>query len=812
MFNTSLMTSFGDGPEAMQELQKYTREGDVDQVKAILRGNKKLLSRKLEDGRTILHYAVAEEQEKVCLALLKKHAEVDVIDTNGDTPLHIACRMGRTSVVKLLVRYNADITCRNKDKMSASDVARKSGHLVLASSIERFLNGQKRHLFSANTSEVSSVPSQSPSFKPNLYSDSETPLVSERLLPNTVANLMTKVESPSSHSGTVDTSDQKSVSQDGNSRLQIANVRLAQQAKQLNQLNTKLTSATAKLTTSQQRIEDREKQLREMQTALNDLQHKVQTSHDQHNTDRKQAVEELTILMNKQKEEAHGRETMLLQKMRDQEDDFISRETTAEQNRADTSDTLDLQLKTLKKLNETNKTTITDINEKLSVLETEKTTTKETLSCKESELEELKKNFTESQYQRESAAADAEKLGKKLQTTENDLSIVREELSTEVTKNMQLKEMINNQSPEIASLREELETYKQQHKNQKRAADQKIAEFARLQSELKKSNEIITNNMNENNVDASETIAKLQLEHIAAVGILEGELVAYKTTIRRLQDGIAKSDNSSCALEVELHELQTKHDSVLSENESLRSEPTSTLKEKKLKELQDALNNTKETQNQSETALSKALKRQVSLEEEMEIMRTNDVIAADMAKTVKRMESELLESNNRCHVLENQNKMLSTRDEKGDELFKQIQTMENQLRLSNVKLQELENTNKSLKASVSNTPEKVNNLQSQLEEFRRENQKLQVKHAAAEEENRVLRQHEGTIATLSGTLERLESELQTTLEEKQAAIQNLEDTFKTGVSVCIPLYYVTLRCKGYFVQQTSQTEPRPARR
>eukprot|EP01060_Flectonema_neradi_P032402 TRINITY_DN5140_c1_g1_i1.p1 TRINITY_DN5140_c1_g1~~TRINITY_DN5140_c1_g1_i1.p1 ORF type:complete len:1381 (+),score=331.86 TRINITY_DN5140_c1_g1_i1:61-4203(+) len=827
MHNASLLSSLGDGSETMQELKRCTREGDVDQVKAMLRGNRSMLSREIEGGGTLLHYAVAEEQEKVCLALLRRHSVVDAVDANGDTPLHIACRIGSQAIVKLLVHYNADVTCRNLQKMSAADVARQSGHRLLASSIEKFLNGQRRQQPSANTSEVSSIPSQSPSFRPNSYAETE-PLTSERLHPthsNHPTQFVTSartdiIDSPvtniTTNPSTITDSEPK-LHADLSGRLQIANVRLSQQNKQINQLQSKLTTLSSQLATANQ---ENESQRSRYEAELAKAE--------------KQAAA--------QKEEALQKETVILQQMCDIKGDLLTKETKAEENRAQEVDTLKNELssirdtlasehqKELRTLTQKLENQQKDINNKERQLKdhtSEKQKLQDEVSSKVAEVEDLKKELEKQQNSNESKIDD---LKKKLEESGEEKAETDEKLASDVAQIAQLSEMLDRKGTEIETLKGELRTVK-------RADEGKTAELKRLQEELKESERKINDTLKESNSDLNDTITQLQsahaatiatlenelsahrtsdntktdeikrlqselekerpsdsdermnqlkAEHASAIQILEGELTAYKTTIQRLQNGIARSDNSSTALEAELTELQNRHDTVLSENESLKSatlDAADPSKDKVIKELKTVLAAAETLSQETQEKLAEALKKQSEMEDELLARRTNDQVTMDMAKTIKRVESDLREAKNKCRALEEQNQQLTQKEGKGDELSKQIESMENQLHLSNAKLQELENTNEFLKGNeTGSTSADSNLLQSQLDYFRQENQQLLVKHAAAEEENRILRENESTIASLSETVQRLEADLATTTQDKEAAIASLKDIQKEGAT------------------------------
>ena len=55
-----------------------------------------------------LHIAAANNYRDVGKVLLDKGAEIDPMDDEGMTPLHVASKFGNLKMVKLLVRRNAN--------------------------------------------------------------------------------------------------------------------------------------------------------------------------------------------------------------------------------------------------------------------------------------------------------------------------------------------------------------------------------------------------------------------------------------------------------------------------------------------------------------------------------------------------------------------------------------------------------------------------------------------------------------------------------------------------------------------------------
>lgn len=67
------------------------------------------------DGRTALHIMVARNRLECVVALLSHEAEIDLRDKDGSTPLHIAVEKKLIPIVQCLVVFGCDINMMNKD-------------------------------------------------------------------------------------------------------------------------------------------------------------------------------------------------------------------------------------------------------------------------------------------------------------------------------------------------------------------------------------------------------------------------------------------------------------------------------------------------------------------------------------------------------------------------------------------------------------------------------------------------------------------------------------------------------------------------
>ena len=87
------------------------------------------------DGRTALHRAILKtvtDPEIIAImvqGLLQCHADPAIIDNKGEQPLHYAAEKGYKNLVHMLVRYGAQIDCKDKNGLEPIHHAAAKGHL-----------------------------------------------------------------------------------------------------------------------------------------------------------------------------------------------------------------------------------------------------------------------------------------------------------------------------------------------------------------------------------------------------------------------------------------------------------------------------------------------------------------------------------------------------------------------------------------------------------------------------------------------------------------------------------------------------------
>ncbi|XP_055848446.1 serine/threonine-protein phosphatase 6 regulatory ankyrin repeat subunit A-like [Episyrphus balteatus] len=83
-------------------------------------------------GFTPLHYATFNGNIAIIKVLLKYGADVDVKEENGFTPLHIACAKGNVEIIELLLTKNVDVNSLSYDKMTPLYIAVSNSHRDVA--------------------------------------------------------------------------------------------------------------------------------------------------------------------------------------------------------------------------------------------------------------------------------------------------------------------------------------------------------------------------------------------------------------------------------------------------------------------------------------------------------------------------------------------------------------------------------------------------------------------------------------------------------------------------------------------------------
>ncbi|BBN16069.1 hypothetical protein MPTK1_7g03250 [Marchantia polymorpha subsp. ruderalis] len=98
------------GNTAGQQLFSAIREGDVEYVLQMLRDEPKLLNAGFFYERLApLHVAAQQGQLQILQVLLERGAQVNILNSSGQTPLMLACKSGRWSCIEPLLEAGANV-------------------------------------------------------------------------------------------------------------------------------------------------------------------------------------------------------------------------------------------------------------------------------------------------------------------------------------------------------------------------------------------------------------------------------------------------------------------------------------------------------------------------------------------------------------------------------------------------------------------------------------------------------------------------------------------------------------------------------
>ena len=97
------------GVKEQKDVHQMALKGDLQQIKVKVLEDIKLLEKRDENGRRLLHWAASGGQKELVQWLIEHNADVDAVDDTRWTPLIIACSAGHEAVVKLLLSAGASV-------------------------------------------------------------------------------------------------------------------------------------------------------------------------------------------------------------------------------------------------------------------------------------------------------------------------------------------------------------------------------------------------------------------------------------------------------------------------------------------------------------------------------------------------------------------------------------------------------------------------------------------------------------------------------------------------------------------------------
>ena len=108
----------GNSKSKYQILVDLTQAGNVEELDRVLSTNKdfkNVLFEKDNDGWTVIHWAASFKSR--CIPVLLKHGSpIDILDNDGSSPLHLACRHSKAKATRLLIEAGCPINIEDKFK------------------------------------------------------------------------------------------------------------------------------------------------------------------------------------------------------------------------------------------------------------------------------------------------------------------------------------------------------------------------------------------------------------------------------------------------------------------------------------------------------------------------------------------------------------------------------------------------------------------------------------------------------------------------------------------------------------------------
>lgn len=135
----------------MSSLHQASITGNIDIVKLLIENGAKI-DLKDNKGMRAIHYAALHGRQDIICLLMRCCSSCNEQAFNGDTPLHLAVQSGHADIVFQFIHYNADITLTNTQYKSSLDLACELGRtkiveILLKSGLcAQFLKDKSRDL------------------------------------------------------------------------------------------------------------------------------------------------------------------------------------------------------------------------------------------------------------------------------------------------------------------------------------------------------------------------------------------------------------------------------------------------------------------------------------------------------------------------------------------------------------------------------------------------------------------------------------------------------------------------------------------
>ncbi|XP_006635308.1 cyclin-dependent kinase 4 inhibitor C [Lepisosteus oculatus] len=116
--------------------------GNPSIAQVLLRANADPNVRDPLGGLTVTHDTARDGYEDTLRVLVEHGADVNIQDTEGNLPLHLAAREGNLDVVKFLIERTAQPLHRNLEGKTACDLAKTHNRMTTARWIEEYMRLQ----------------------------------------------------------------------------------------------------------------------------------------------------------------------------------------------------------------------------------------------------------------------------------------------------------------------------------------------------------------------------------------------------------------------------------------------------------------------------------------------------------------------------------------------------------------------------------------------------------------------------------------------------------------------------------------------
>ena len=109
--------------ELNKKMREAAKAGDSETIRALVEAGIPVNVVSKTYGNSPLHYACREGRTEAALVLISAKADVNVRNSDSRSPLHWAASNGTASVVRALVEAGADLYLKNMDGQTPLDVA-----------------------------------------------------------------------------------------------------------------------------------------------------------------------------------------------------------------------------------------------------------------------------------------------------------------------------------------------------------------------------------------------------------------------------------------------------------------------------------------------------------------------------------------------------------------------------------------------------------------------------------------------------------------------------------------------------------------